>query len=158
MKPYKLQRLLRDAIRDNPRGSEKEISDACWGIAKASPDLHHALFQYWFKNSYRDFVVAEMTPNSIAVLPVRRAVVSAAERGSAVSILVDRMEARLMDHLLSDGTALRFATFGQCTKEGGWLLAIGKQGKANEVVGKKLTEANLQNLLKRAASERRRAA
>jgi len=155
MKPYKLQRLLRDAIRDNPKGSEKEISDACWGVAKAAPDLHHALFQYWFKNSYRDFVVAEMTPTSIAVLPVRRAVVS---RGHEVSQMVARMEAKLMDHVLSDGTALRFATFGQCTKEGGWLIAVGKQGKANEVVGKRLTEVNLQNLLKRGVTDRRRAA
>lgn len=154
MKPQVLQTLLRNAMRDNPDGSEMEISNASWALAQKSPDAIRALFLYWFKNSYHDFVVSHIGPHSIAILSAKREVLRSVAKGTRTRNIIDmvsRMEAKLMDHLLSDGTALRFASFGQCQREGGWLLSIGKMGKANEVVGKKLTEKDLRNLLQRHA-------
>lgn len=146
MKPELLTELLRDTMRDNPKGSEKEIRDAC--RERLTPAMQDALFDYWFGNSYRDYVVVHIAPESIAMMkrePTTRTH-SGAPKPAEVERVKTQMLAALMDFRLSDGTALRFATFGQCAVEGGWLTAVSKRGSTNEVVGKKLTEVDLRNL------------
>lgn len=153
MKPVALQEMLRAAMRDNSRASEKEIHDLCLAQALSNAALTLALFEYWFRNSYRDFTVEIMGAHSIAVVPrpVAQGHVTPEMRAREVEAVKERMKACLMDYILSDGTMLRNATFGQCANEGGWLIDISKQGAANEIVGKKLKEIDLRNLLKRNA-------
>lgn len=157
MKPKKLCDLLQNTMRDNPRGSEKEIHDLCLKATATDPLLHLALFEYWFANSYRDFIIAEFDSHSVAVLPASRGSrqpSTKADRERATETLKHQLKICLLDHLLSDGTPIRDATFGQCARDGGWLATIAKHGKANEIVGKKLTEVDLQNLLRRFTATR----
>lgn len=159
MKPEKLSELLRSVKRDNPRASEAEVRDACWTAVCNDPTFNRPLFDYWFGNSFRDFVVIGGSSNSIAVVSVdrTRAVeiegearqVKTAQTREAITALKDKLKACLMDHALSDGTLLRFGTFGQAGRDGGWLSDIAKLGKPNEIIGKKLTEANLQDVRQR---------
>lgn len=164
MKPEKLSELLRNAKRDNPRASEAEIRDVCWIAICNDPTFNRPLFDYWFGNSYRDFAVIGGSSNSIAVISVTRqrttdspAEIESAEARQersaatreAVSALKEQLKACLMDHLLSDGTPLRSGTFGNAARDGGWLSDVGKLGKPNEIIGKKLTEANLQDIRQR---------
>lgn len=148
MKPEKLRNLLRDIMRGSPQASEKQIRNLCWNKCANNADLQRALFDYWFGNSYRDFTI-EAAANSTAILAVRRTRASNGNGAHAVTALKNQMKACLMDFALSDGTPLREATFGQCAREGNWLTAISKCGHAHEVVGKKLTESDLQNLMAR---------
>lgn len=162
MKPEKLKHLLRCSMRDNPRASEKEIHDICLQRCIEDPDLKLELFEYWFANSYRDFITVEFEPGSNAVLASPRAAKFRRDERSTQSAMIDevkrRIRARLMDFELSDGTQLRNATFGQCASEGGWLLSLSRAGKRNEIVGKKLTEKDLQALRQRSFDNKSKAA
>jgi hypothetical protein len=153
--------MLRNTLRDNPRASEADIRDKCLAVCLHDRNLQIALFTYWFENSFGDLTVVEQGDNSVAVLRTQAPRAERAQtqvtRGAKVNDLKQRLKACLMDHELSDGTALRDATFGQCARESGWLLAVSKQGRANEIVGKKLTEHDLVNLQRRAASKARAA-
>lgn len=165
MKPEKLSELLRMIRGDNPRASEAEIREICRAKVLADQALIGDLFDYWFGNSFRDFAAIGGVQHSFAVVSAyskrqpseTRAATLAATRAK-INALKGEMMACLMDHALSDGTLLRFATFGQCAREGNWLSNIAKHGKPNEVVGKKLTEADLQNLHQRHQITRKRAA
>ena len=162
MKPEKLSELMRSVRRDNPRASEAEVRDACWITICNDPTFNRPLFDYWFGNSFRDFAVIGGASNSIAVISVARErtvePLSAAEtesidlgraRRAETREAVNALKACLMDHALSNGTLLRFASFGDAAREGGWLCDVGKQGKPNEIIGKKLTDANLQDIRQR---------
>lgn len=165
MKPEKLTDLLRIVRGENPRASEAEVRDICRAKALADRALIGELFDYWFGNSYRDVAVIGGAQQSFAVISVDRPRQSSETRAATRAATSAKIRARagemmacLMDHALSDGTLLRFATFGQCAREGSWLSDIAKQGKPTEVVGKKLTETDLQNLRRRYQSSRKRAA
>lgn len=147
MKPEKLRDLLRSVLRDNPRACEAEVREHCWQRCKAEPALIEALFQYWFGNSYRDVSVIGGLDHSTAIISIERTRRSGTR--TAIKALKGRLKACLMDHLLSDGTPLRIGTFGQAARDGGWLSDIGKLGKPNEIIGKKLTEAELKNIRQR---------
>lgn len=147
MKPENLRELLRCVLRDNPRASEAEARQLCWQRCQNNAELMQALFAYWFANSFRDFKVIGGSANSSAVISIKQQ--RRVGTREAINKLKDRMVACLMDHLLSDGTPLRFGTFGQAARDGGWLADIAKLGKPNEIIGKKLTEAELQNIRQR---------
>jgi hypothetical protein len=161
MKPERLSELLRSVKRDNPRASEAEVRDLCWTAICKDPTFNRPLFDYWFGNSYRDFAVIGGASNSIAVISVARErntgspasepenVDVARARRAETREAVNALKACLMDHALSSGVLLRFATFGDAAREGGWLSDIAKLGKPNEIIGKKLTDANLQDIRQR---------
>ncbi len=154
-KPVALSDLLRDTLIAMPGASAAEIREACRLKCALDPALREALFDYWFDNSRRDFEVVR-APHCVAVLPAARParVAPTMETRAAAREHVEAIKARvverlLLDHALSDGTLLRHATFGACAREAGWLAAVAKQGKPQEIVGRKLTEDNLQNLMRR---------
>lgn len=166
MKPQILTDMLRSIRRDNPSASEMEIRNLCRDKVFLEAELQTALFDYWFSNSFRDFVVTVVGPhetvvNRTASSPspiVRRASPSSASvaaKAALVATVKVEIASRLMEFVLADGTQLRFATFGQCQREGNWLAAVGMRGKANEVVGKKLTEVDLFGLWERFNGKRR---
>jgi len=147
MKPENLCELLRCARRDNPRASEAEVRQICWQRCQGDAELVQSLFDYWFDNSFRNFTVIGGTGNSSAVISIKQQ--RQAGTREAITKLKDQMVACLMDHLLSDGTPLRVGTFGQAARDGGWLCDLAKLGKPNEIIGKKLTEAELQSIRQR---------
>lgn len=160
MKPQILSEMLRTIKRDNPAASEKEISDLCREKVRIDAELQDALFDYWFANSVGDFNVLQLRPGETVIQRNTRSRLSpesAARKSELVAKVKGSIVARLMEFALSDGTQLRHATFGQCKREGNWLSEVGGRGKANEIVGKKLTEADLQNLMKRFTSKKRAA-
>lgn len=52
----------------------------------------------------------------------------------------------LMNLTLPSGKVLRDATFKECARAGGFFLRVAKKGKPQQIVGKTLTEADLQAL------------
>lgn len=159
MKPQILSEMLRTIKRDNPSASEKEIADMCREKVRIDAELQEALFDYWFANSSNLFTVVQVRPGETIVQRNTRkpSPESVARKSQLVAQVKGRIVAKLMEFALSDGTELRHATFGQCKLEGNWLAAVGERGKANEIVGKKLTETDLQNLMKRFTSKKRAA-
>lgn len=143
--------LLHRVMRENPRGSEKEVFEGFCDHVENDPGYWGAIIEYWFANNYRLFYVSEIAANSVAIsrreTKQRARDVVAREK----AIIKDRLRAALMDLVLSNGKKLREATFGDCEREGGWLLAISKRGKRGEIVGKKLTEDDLHNIQRRFA-------
>jgi hypothetical protein len=76
-------------------------------------------------------------------------------RGSGVSNnkglekLAKKVAAKvLMDYVLPDGKMLRDATGAECVAAGGWLKQVGEKVGAANIVGKKLTEADLRRLFR----------
>lgn len=134
---------LRDLLRKNPRASEKEISALMWTAMQSNTAIRCAIFDYWFERHFKRFSI-HTTKHTVAVIEKHREI---RERGKKIIKAVkEKLTVALMDHVLSNGTLLRFATFGDCRAEGGWLSAVGKLGRANEVIGKKLTEIDLINI------------
>lgn len=122
---------------DNPRALLKRLADENIGAteqvlrALMADAINHdplpyvqALLAYWWPSNYRSLFEAKTTRKRNTL---------------TVSELVDQMRARLFDLVLSNGKTLRNCTFAECAKESGWLLALSKKGKPNELVGKKLT-------------------
>lgn len=147
---------LRDALMANPKASEAEVEATLWEVVINERGYWRPIFDYWFANTFRHFFVEELSEHSVTVQERRSTRVIGSENRAAVNNTKTQLRSILMDHVLSNGKRLREATFGECGAEGGWLQAIAKCGKANEIVGKKLTEADLHNLQKR--MERKRAA
>ncbi len=145
--------VLKGIIKANPRASEKELSNLTW--EKINDQQIKQIFDYWFANAYRSFRV-EVDKNSVTILRQYRDMrAERAEGKKRRSIIKQKLNMALMDHMLSNGKLLRDGTFGDCAKEGGWLLAVSKLGKPNEIVGKKLTETDLINI--RSRNRRKRA-
>jgi hypothetical protein len=133
----------------NPRASEKEAFDLVCAELKKDQGYWGAIFSYWFANNYKQFYVEENGEHSVTFVHRQsERQVRTGER-ETINELKRNIKSALMDHTLSNGKELRDASFGDCAKEGGWFLAISKCGKANEIVGKKLTETDLKNLQKR---------
>lgn len=150
---YNPRDVLRDAILTNPRGSEAEIRDVVWETIRNEKRYLEPIFDYWFTNNYRHFYADEIGKHSVAIYERK----IGARNGNGHNNISKEVEQRknelktlLLDHVLSNGKALREATFRDCRQEGGWLIEVAKQGRANEVVGKKLTEKNLMALRLRA--------
>lgn len=149
--------LLRNVLLGNPAASEKEIFDAVSSEVVRDPGYWGSIITHWFASSYPKVAVEVIGPGSVRFQtrlfhkspPEDRAERRAAEIEAVENIKLQITKNVLMDFVLSNGKALRSATFGDCANEGGWLLAISKRGRANEIVGKKLTEADLVNLQRR---------
>lgn len=148
---YNPRDALRDVIRSHAKASEAEIKELMWEIVSNERRYLPVIFDYWFTNNYRQFFVDVISEHSTAVRERHRTSsgTSAAKRASnqptrtEIDETKERMRPILMDHMLSNGKALRNATFGECAAESGWLQEVAKQGKPTAIVGKHLTEKEL---------------
>jgi len=135
----------------NPNASEAEIYRVTRAALNESAGLLDEIIKSWFERAYRSFRV-ESEGYSTTIVSTSKT----AQTTRSVGIKIkEAIKSTLMDHVLSNGKALRFATFGDCATEGGWLSAIARHGKAHEVVGKRLTESDLQTLFKRFVSTKK---
>lgn len=137
---------LREALRASPNASEKEISDSMWAVMNSNAAIRRDIFEHWFGLNFKRFAV-ETTEHSTAIIEKHRKMRRIGKR--TTKAVKEKLKIVLMDHMLSCGTILRFATFGECVAEGGWLSEVGKFGRANQVVGKTLTETDIQNIRSR---------
>jgi hypothetical protein len=146
---YNPRDVLRDIIRSHPKASEAEVRERVWEIVRNEREYLPTIFDYWFTNNYRQFFVEEIAEHSVAIREKHRTVT---KRGSNQPTRreIDAVKAELapilMDQILSNGKALRDATFGECAAESGWLRDVAKQGRPTAIVGKKLTEKELWSL------------
>lgn len=151
---YNARDLIRQEIKNNPKGTERAIAEAVWEIIKNERGYWKSIFEYWFTNNYRSFVVKRTTEHEVVVEerpPHKRA--SANMFSHDINNAKAQIKTILMDQVLSTGKKLRDSTFGECATEGGWLLAVAKQGNPNAIVGKHLTEKDLWALRMRATGK-----
>lgn len=140
---------------ENHQASEKETFDKFCDEVMQDQSYWGAIITYWFANNYRSFYVDEVASNALVFRKHERSVqrVDSARRSRAViDEAKQALKVALLDLTLSTGKALRHSSFGDCRREGGWLLDVSKCGRANEIVGKKLSEADLRNILQRQAA------
>jgi len=147
VKRDKFYHLVRRERLNKERGSELEIMQSV--KAAMTPAHWDEIFAAMFALTWRQqrHEINEASSRVVKETGRARAAVRKSAKVSAI-----KLSFALMDHLLSTGKLLRYATFGEVRREGGWLSAIGKLDfPDNAVVGKHLTEANLKAMHKRAA-------
>jgi len=150
--------LLKSVLREDSRASEKQCFDTFYIRLQQNADALKEVAADWFVRNYARLEIIEPQKHSVAVVErqaAERKMVGANQASKERGILHKAKAAIidcLLDFVLSDGKQLRFATFGDCARDGGWLLAVAKCGRPNEIVGKKLTEIDLRNLRQRNAA------
>ena len=77
--------------------------------------------------------------------PAQKAAIEKAVENSVVNKIAAKV---LMKFRMPDGKTLDESTFADCAKAGGWLTKVSTFGKPDEIVGQKLSEAQLRRLLK----------
>lgn len=141
--------VMRDVILRDPAASTKDIQEKTFAIIGNDKELSRAVYDYWFGNVFRSVKVI-VNKHSVAVQKKTRK--ARAEGKRTRHAVTAKLQMALMDHMLSNGKLLRFATFGECAKEGGWLATLAKCGKPTQLVGNVLTEPDLWNLRQRNAA------
>ena len=141
--------VLRGVMKQSPGASEKEVHDAVKEAVFEDWRYLEAIYEYWFTNNYRAFEV-HSSDHTVSVMARKRARgLRAKMRKHLGKRHVAFVHGILMDMELSSGKLLRDATFADCKRESGWLLEVAKSGKPNEVVGRHLTEQQLDSLWRR---------
>jgi hypothetical protein len=143
--------VLHRILLESPRGSEKEHFDRICDIVADDPAYFGAMIEYWFANNYRSMKVVEVSPDDVSVVPRQEERAASARRDEATVV---RMKEKLysaltMGFMMPNGERLKDCSFGYVSQMGGVFAAMAKGRKANEVVGKHLTDADLLNLQKR---------
>lgn len=98
--------------------------------------FQRAVDWYFFVNMY-DYMVTSRNHKPTAA--ARAALTQQVEQ---IKRQVERVV--LLNLVLPSGKALRDATFAECARAGGWFAKIAKMGKPRQVVGKVVTEGQLQ--------------
>ena len=119
---------LKLLIRDNPTAVEKEIHDAMWEQVDVSTPDTRELFEYWFANHYRRFLVFQQGPAATVLIEERQQ--RRADDHRAVQKIVDRAKdvaaIILMDLVGSNGKANRDCTREEQFAEAEWRNSIEK--------------------------------
>lgn len=141
---------LKAYLKRHPHATHRELADATWGFSKKHPTTLKRLVENWVE-CHRPRYEVHTAPGSVAVLRKERAIAEAPASSRSIEreatrTVLEHAGTIFMNLPLPDGTVLRDATFAQCKRAGGWLLLVAKQGLPSEVVGRKLSEKNLQDL------------
>lgn len=131
-------------IRDFPDAERGELFDKFRMKIAENEAQQRAIDWYFFVNMH-DYLTTNRNRK-----PYARE--SSPDRAAQQRAHIDNLKARivdycLMEHLLSDGqTRLGDATREQVAKENGWMSKIVQKLKPGEIVGKALTEKQLQEM------------
>ncbi len=116
--------LLKRILDENPNLPEQASRSMMLEQLNADPLRYiPGLLAYWWPSNYRSLTASQRTRQP---------------KPSAVE-MVSKLREDLLDLMLSNGKSLRNCTFGECAKEGGWLVELSKQGHPNEFIGQKMT-------------------
>lgn len=141
--------VLRGVMKQSPRASEKEIHDAVKVALFEDRRYLEALYEYWFVGNYRAFEV-HSSDHSVSVVAREQALRRRAGMREHISKRhVAFVHGVLMDTELSCGKLLRDATGSDLDKETGFLAEVRKHVKPSQIVGRHLTEQQLDNLWRR---------
>jgi hypothetical protein len=101
-------------------------------FAKEFPAFVEEALVFWF--SWRHRALLEPAQSRLTMIANK----------AAADVRKDAVKASIIDRIvLSTGKTLRDSTFGELAKEGGWLVKLSKMGKPGEVVGQKLSDAEI---------------
>lgn len=141
--------VLVNAIDNDPTMPTERLFQTWWGAVKDDEDLMRAVGRHAFHN-----MLASLDRDKRKARERRRG--QRAVSKAAVAMIKDRIRSVvLMDLLLPNGKKLRDSTFAECSAAGGWFKQLATRGKPSQIVGKVLTEADLQKI---SAVRKRRAA
>lgn len=150
--------------------TEAEVREATWDEFALTGKHARTLFDYWFDNNYRRLSIQEVrTGGTVTIVdagkrgrastvttftpPKRKTPAERAAQKSKITRLANRVsQIALMDLRTSTGKRIRDCTFAEIKKEAGWLGAIAKLGKPNQIVGEVLTETDIRNIRLRNAA------
>lgn len=140
------EELLVRVIEQLPDATREERCKAFWEMVREEPEYLRPIVDYFYGN--RELAVLGNHPRKRAQA-VKDKRESAARIKSAAILLAEHIKSALIgDLFMPNGKMLKDCTFGYCAKTGGVLAAIGRKGKPNEIVGKKLPEVELRKLWK----------
>ncbi len=108
-------------------------------LAKRSDEYQRAVDWYFFVNMH-DYMTTNRNRRRD---PIERAEALAEKHDRVKSIVAQIV---LLDLTMPNGMALRDCTFAECAKFGGFFAKIAKKGKPKQIVGKVMTEEQLQAL------------
>lgn len=138
--PTELLRQMREADRT---ASPEHLFRKWCDIVRDDDDYLSAALHHAFTNINTTLERDEnKTPPTAKQTAERRA-----SEQAKVSALKERVaKIVLMNIMLPTGKLLRESTFADCKKAGGWFAKVAAKGKPNQVVGRTLSEVDLQKL------------
>lgn len=133
--------LIIRLVEDHPTETRDDLFLKFRALIDGDSDYQRAVDWYFFVNMH-DYLTSNRNRNKPA---------SAGQREAMTLKKVNDIKRRIVDVVLLDlilpnGKALRDATFGDCAKAGGWFQLLSRKGKPSEVVGKRLSEADLKKI------------
>jgi hypothetical protein len=150
-RPSNPREALIDLVARNPGKSGAELLGMFEEIARENQSYLSAIIEWWFVNAYRGLQKKQTATPDAAKQKQALKQTHLTEMRRTVSAHIER-KARLilLDAVLPTGTVLRNATGAECARAGGWFQQIASAVKPNQIVGKVLSERDVQNLWKKA--------
>lgn len=161
-----MHQSIKDVLLSNPEISEAEAKEFLWSSMKDNKDIFRLLFDNWFNVNWRRYepqvkeVVTKKGKKRIVgrsvtivrLIPKQHQQSKEKRKIIAQKIIQNAAPTILMNLPMPNGKPLKDCTGNECSKFGGWFGLIAKAIKPKEIVGKHLTETDLQNLLRRNAA------
>lgn len=137
--PVKILKDMRDA---DATADDKRLFKAWRKRCQVDDDLDEAIYLHAFANMLSTI---EQPRQPRKRRPPTKSQIAAERR--AVEVLTRRMgTVKLMDLMMPNGKKLRDCTLAECGTFGSWFRMIATKGKPSDIVGKVLTEADLQKI------------
>lgn len=145
--------LALQVCKDNPQLVEEDNIEALaalfLGEVRKNPGYLESISIYIMANVKASLEARPYTPRT----PAQRASMEKAVENSVINKVTARV---LMKFRMPNGKTLEQSTFAECATAGGWLTKVSEFGEPAEIVGQKLSEAQLRRLLKDSGKERRK--
>jgi hypothetical protein len=147
--------ILRRLVEDNPHaGMDELFAKFRKVLAKADEEMQETVDRYYFDNNVRS-LQGIVDPNAGARKAASRE--RAAELRKKVeenitTAIDQRAKRLLLDAIMPNEKPLRDCTGQDCNQMGGWLAGIGAKLKANQKVGDKFNEDQIQSHWTRSAA------
>lgn len=146
--------LLKQIMTDNLKADENIVFSEFFAALEDENNrgFWKTMALYWFTNNYRSLC----DDMQIATVRRSRAKRKAARRQQAVTSAAETIRRNatrlvLLDWTLPNGKKLRYCKGREIVKLGGWLAQVAKQVGPDELVGTKLSEADVQKIFAKAA-------
>jgi hypothetical protein len=130
--------LLVSLIEAEPIAKAETLFRRWLEIVREDEDYLIPALQHTFANLYNALSKTKRRRKSTNIADRKKQQQKIEAAAQAVSEMI------LLDLTLPNGKKLRDATFRECTEAGGWWIKIGKKGKPNQIVGKVLSEKDIQ--------------
>lgn len=144
--------ILMTAISENRTANKAQlltiVRDAL--LSDDHIDSLYAVIEYWFSNNYHS-IVSQKSEDADDIKQRLSKVRSAEEEKIKTNIqakIRDEVKIILMEMIMPSGKTLRKSTGRECAMAGGWLNEVSKLIAPDEVVGDRLTEEEISEVLR----------